>query len=282
MRRLVLSPASWMINLVGMAQRRRWHPTPVLLPGKSHGWRSLVGCSPWGREESDTTEQLHVHFSLSCTGEGNGNPLQYSCLKDPRDGGAWWPATYGVTQSLTWLKWLSSSCQGQFILRLLPWNLGVSGSLWQSRSITLHSALRFTWRSCMLVSVLKFPFFIRTPVLVDQTSDLILTSYICTDSYFQIRSHAKGLGLRSCSVTKSCLTLCSPMDCPSLSPGVCSNSLHWVDDAIQPSHSLLLLLPPAFNLSWHQGLFQWVGSLHLVASASASSLPMNFSGVYVK
>ena len=49
--------------------RRRWHPTPVLLPGKSHGWRSLVGCSPWGREESDTTERLHFHFSLSCIGE---------------------------------------------------------------------------------------------------------------------------------------------------------------------------------------------------------------------
>ena len=67
--------------------RRQWHPTPVLLPGKSHGRRSLVGCSPWGREESDTTEQLHFHFSLSCTGEGNGNPLQCSCLENPRDGG---------------------------------------------------------------------------------------------------------------------------------------------------------------------------------------------------
>ena len=52
--------------------RRQWHPTPVLLPGKSHGRRSLVGCSPWGREESDTTERLHFHFSLSCIGEGNG------------------------------------------------------------------------------------------------------------------------------------------------------------------------------------------------------------------
>ena len=64
-----------------------WHPTPVLLPGKSHGWRSLVGCRPWGREESDTTERLHFHFSLSCIGEGNGNPLQCSCLENPRDGG---------------------------------------------------------------------------------------------------------------------------------------------------------------------------------------------------
>ena len=59
-------------------------PTPVFLPGKSHGRRSLVGCSPWGHEESDTTEWLHFHFSLSCTGEGNGNPLQCSCLENPR------------------------------------------------------------------------------------------------------------------------------------------------------------------------------------------------------
>ena len=81
--------------------RRRWHPTPVLLPGKSHGQRSPVGYSPWGREESDTTEQLHFHFLLSCIKEGNGNPLQCSCLENPRDRGAWWAAVYGVTQSWT-------------------------------------------------------------------------------------------------------------------------------------------------------------------------------------
>jgi len=68
--------------------RRQWHPTPVLLPGKSHGRRSLVGCSPWGRYESSVTERLHFHFSLSCIGEGNGNPLQCSCLENPRDRGA--------------------------------------------------------------------------------------------------------------------------------------------------------------------------------------------------
>ena len=89
--------------------RRQWHPTPVLLPGKSHGRRSLVGCSPWGRQESDTTERLHFHFSLSYIGEGNGNPLQCSCLENPRDGGAWWAAVYGVAQSQTRLKRLSSS-----------------------------------------------------------------------------------------------------------------------------------------------------------------------------
>ena len=90
-------------------QRRAWQPTPVLLPGKSHGRRSLVGCSPWGHEELDTTEQLHFHFSLSCTGEGNGNPLQCSCLENPRDGAAWWAAVYGVSQSRTRMKRLSSS-----------------------------------------------------------------------------------------------------------------------------------------------------------------------------
>ena len=97
-------------------RRRQWHPTPVLLPGKSHGWRSLVGCSPWGCEESDMTEQLPFHFSLSCIGEGNGNPLQCSCLENPRDRGAWWAAIYGVTQSQTWLKWLSSSSSSLFVI----------------------------------------------------------------------------------------------------------------------------------------------------------------------
>ena len=90
-------------------RRRQWHPTPVLLPGKSHGRRSLVGCSPWGLEESDTTERLHFHFSLSCIGEGNGKPLQCSCLENPRDGGTWWAAVHGVAQSQTRLKRLSSS-----------------------------------------------------------------------------------------------------------------------------------------------------------------------------
>ena len=103
--------------------RRQWHLTPVLLPGKSHGRRSLVGCSPWGHKESDTTERLHFHFSLSCIGEGNGNPLQCSCLENPRDREAWWAAVYGVAQSWTRLKRLSSgtssriTCGFYFILQ---------------------------------------------------------------------------------------------------------------------------------------------------------------------
>ena len=92
-----------------MHWRRPWHPTPVLSPGESHGWRSLVGCSAWGRWESATTERLHFHFSLSCIGEGNDSPLQCSYQENPRDGGAWWAAVYGLAQSWTRLKRLSSS-----------------------------------------------------------------------------------------------------------------------------------------------------------------------------
>ena len=162
--------------------RRWWHPTPVLLPRKSHGWRSLVGYSPWGREESGTTERLYFHFhalekemashssvlawriprtgepgglpsieshrvghdwsdlaaAAACTylglpagnsgkepacpcrrpqrgslifpgsgrspGGGNGNPLQYSCLENPLDWGAWWATVHGVAKSRTRLR----------------------------------------------------------------------------------------------------------------------------------------------------------------------------------
>ena len=95
--------------LYSYSRRRQWHPTPVLLPGKSHGRRSLVGCGPWGRQELDTTERLPFHSSLLCIGEGNGNPLHCTCRENPRDGGAWWAAVYGVAQSWTRLERLSSS-----------------------------------------------------------------------------------------------------------------------------------------------------------------------------
>ena len=105
------------LTTVPSGWRRQWQPTPVLLPGKSHGQRSLVGCIPWGCEELDTTEKLHFPFLLSCIGEGNGNPLQCSCLENPRDGGASWAAVYGVAQSRTRLKWLSSSSNSSSITR---------------------------------------------------------------------------------------------------------------------------------------------------------------------
>ena len=118
-------------------QRRQWHPTPVLLPGKSHGRRILVGCSPWGRKELDTTEQLHFHFSLSGIREGNGNPLQCSCLENPRDGGAWWAAIYGVAQSQTQLKRLGGSRSSMFSF------IG-----WALQKIQEHYSHRLQCRRC--------------------------------------------------------------------------------------------------------------------------------------
>ena len=103
-----------------MHWRRKWQHTPVFLPGESQGRGSLLGCHLWSRTESDTTERLHFDFSLSYTGEGNGNPLQCSCLENPRDGGAWWAAIYGVAQSWTQLKRLSSSSSSS------SWDLGAS------------------------------------------------------------------------------------------------------------------------------------------------------------
>ena len=81
---------------------------PSTLAWKSNGRRSLVGCSPWGHKESDRIARFHFYFSLWCTGKGNGNPLQCSCLENPRHGGAWRAAVYGVTQSQTRLKRLGS------------------------------------------------------------------------------------------------------------------------------------------------------------------------------
>ena len=126
--------------------RRQWHPTPVLLPGKSHGWRSLVGSSPWGREESGMTERLHFHFLLSCTGEGNGNPLQCSCLENTRDRGDWWAAVYGVAQSRTRLKRLSSSSSAGFLLLLGFSVVGVS------RGDSLVTVHRFSIAVAFLVA----------------------------------------------------------------------------------------------------------------------------------
>ena len=117
-----------------------WHPTPGLLPGKSHGWRSLEVCSPWGRWGSDTTERLHFHFSLSCIREGNSNPLQCSCLENPKDGGARQAAVYGVAQSRTWLKRLSSSSSNLKVIQLVCGESELkSRSLWPLSPTSLYN-----------------------------------------------------------------------------------------------------------------------------------------------
>ena len=143
-------PAIW----YGLSMKRQWHPTPALLPGKSHGWKSLVGCSPWGREESDTTEWLHFHFSLSCIGEGNGNPLQYSCLENPRDGEAWWAAVYGVAQSWTRLKRLSSSSIREKEMWLTVRSASLQlGDCWRGTRLRTSAVTPGSWRNS--VSALK-------------------------------------------------------------------------------------------------------------------------------
>ena len=104
--------------------RRQWQPTPVLLPGKPHGWRSLVGCSPWGH---DTTEQLHFHFD-ALEKEMATHSSVLACLENPRDGGAWWAAIYGVGQSRTRLKQLSSSSSSSYqVAELEDWVECISG-----------------------------------------------------------------------------------------------------------------------------------------------------------
>ena len=118
-------------------------PHSSTLAWKIHGQRSLVGCSPWGRVELGTTEQIHFHFSLSCAGEGNGNPLQCSCLENPRDGEDWWTAISGVTLNRTRLKRLSSSSSRSLYL-LIPHILPISQPLhfWQSPVCSLYL---WTW-----------------------------------------------------------------------------------------------------------------------------------------
>ena len=125
------------------SRRRQWQPTPVLLPGKSHGRRSLVGCSPWGCEELDMTERL-----LSWIGERNGNPLQCSCLENPRDGRAWWAVVYGVAQSLTGLKRFSSSSSNRYTrtraeLRGLNGIMHVTMLSYSRCSVTLTVAMKY-------------------------------------------------------------------------------------------------------------------------------------------
>ena len=174
--------------------RRQWHPTPVLLPGKSHGRRSLVGCSPWGRKESHMTERLHFQFSLSCIGEGNGNPLQCSCLENPRDGGAWWAAISGVAQSRTWLKQLSSSSSSSLLYSPILTSIrdhwenhtfDQTDLCWQIRSLLFNMlsglVIAFLPRSkCLLISWLQLPsvVILETPKIKSVTVSIVSSS-IC-------------------------------------------------------------------------------------------------------
>ena len=114
-----------------------------------------IGCSPGGHYESDATERLHFHFLLSHNGEGNGNPLQCSCLENPRDWGAWWAAVYGVAQSGTRLKWLSSS-SSRFVVAflskskclLISWLQSLSAVILEHKKIKSVTASPFSPSIC--------------------------------------------------------------------------------------------------------------------------------------
>ena len=116
---ILFSPASFNIHryfmheliiaVIVITRRRQWYPTPVLLPGKIPWMEEPGGLQSMGSLGVGHNWATSLSFSLSCSGEGNGNPLQCSCLENPRDEGAWWAAVPGVEQSRTWLKQLSSS-----------------------------------------------------------------------------------------------------------------------------------------------------------------------------
>ena len=96
-------------------RRRQWHPTLVLLPGKFHGWRSLVGCSTWGHRESNMTWVTSLSLFTFMHWRRKWQPTPVFLSGKSQDGGAWWAAVYGVAQSRTWLKWLRiSSSRSQF------------------------------------------------------------------------------------------------------------------------------------------------------------------------
>ena len=197
-----------------MHQRRQWHPYPVLLPGKSHEWRSLEGCSPWGHWGSDTTEQLHFHFSLSCIGEGNGNPFQCSFLENARDRGAWWAAVYGVAQSRTRLKWLSSSSSSSNMMCVcrMWWESGTCKAKWKITKMRIKNI----YNVIIILSEIN----LKTGRWLTQFSSVQFSRSVMSDSLWPHESqHARP-------------------PCPSPTPGVYSDSRplgQWCHPAISSS-----------------------------------------------
>ena len=124
-----------------------------------------------GSLEPDTTDRLHFHFSLSCIGEGKGNPLQCSCLENSRDGGAWWAAVYGVAQSQTRLKWLSSSSKSQLfhLLKLL---------------------IQHTFSPTLTSNILWSPLSESTPISCEHLTSLI---WLCSSTFYSILEFFKNI-----------------------------------------------------------------------------------------
>ena len=122
-------------------RRRQWHPTPVLLPGKSHGRRNLVA-AVHGVAKSQT--RLNNFTFTFMHWRRKWQPLQCSCLENPRDGGAWGAAIYGVAQSWTWLKWLSSSSSIFLISKIWSYQKKVKTKLDSIQAV--YNLICITWR----------------------------------------------------------------------------------------------------------------------------------------
>ena len=202
------------------------------------GW--MVGCSPCGCKESDTTEQLHFHFSLSCIGEGNGNPLQCSWLENHRDRGPWWAAVYGVAQSLKRLSDLAAAaaaaiswwCPSLHIyfpydhhIHLLTRLFLCLGIGWMLTCMVNY----FTWQICEMDTIFLL---------------LKVMRWTHRDSRWHVQAQFS-------SIAQSCLTLCDPMHCSM--PGLPVHhqlpefTQTHVIESVMPSRHLILsrpLLPP--------------------------------------
>ena len=169
-----------------------------------------------GLLEPDMTERLPFHFSLSCIGEGNGNPLQCSCLENPRDGGAWWAAVYGVTQSRTRLKWLSSSSSsiGRWVLchwchmgsPHLFWDIDVlnSGAMWevQESKTQAESSLRIQQKAFLLLNYMSYG--VTIIIIMPKWFMIVNVGKTNTTKYYKSFGFTQFVGCQSCSVP--CLT----------------------------------------------------------------------------
>ena len=204
------------------------------------------------------TDRLHFHFSLSCIGEGNGKPLQCSCLENPRDGGAWWAAVYGVSQSRTRLKWLSSSSSSD--------TCAVFFQVFTADKIALVNIKGNAQQRLVLIVQINFErrSTLQNPHLQIYLSKFSIFSFLAFCSF--IISILVSIAIyfnQFSSVTQLCTTLSNPMDgsTPGFPvhhqlPELTQTHVHRIGDAIQPSHPLSSPSPPVFNLLQYQGLFQ--------------------------
>ena len=147
------------------------------------------------------TEWLHFHFSLSCIGEGNGNPLQCSCLENPSDGGAWWAAVYGVAQSRTWLKRLSSSSSSTQTTSCCMWSVVPQAGI-ESKppALGVWSLSHWTTRKVDPLSVWTELLSYQSYILVPSRHSARIYQFVCLSLLLcLVTVNIKGCCVYSCS-----------------------------------------------------------------------------------